>query len=162
MKIFYKNPLRVIAAAALIMSFLAPIASAALTPSLGFSLTYAILAKTYTNIVAGTTINGSLGYTTGPAATPTVNGETHIADASYNQAGIDQNSALANLNSQPCISIGVGAVNLNAITIGANPPGTFPPGCWQPVRTVGLGRDRTGRDHSLAIRRLNHRRGRAG
>lgn len=130
MKIFHKNSLKAIAVL-LILGFIAPIASAAATPSLGLGLTYGILASTYTNTVAGTTINnGDLGYITAPALAPTVSGTTHVADAAYSQAGIDQGVALANLNSQSCTSLGAGAVNLNAITVGANPPGTFPPGCY--------------------------------
>jgi hypothetical protein len=44
--------------------------------------------------------------------------------------GIDQGTTTAFLNSQPCTSLGVGAVALNAVSIGANPPGTFNPGCY--------------------------------
>src|ERR1035437_2877433 len=77
------------------------IAIAATSPSLGSSSTYGVLGSTYTN-TAGTTISGDVGYTTPPAVTPTINGTTHVADASYNQAGIDQGSALGTLNSQSC------------------------------------------------------------
>jgi hypothetical protein len=79
-----------------------PIAALAATaPSLGTATTFGILANTYTNI-AGTVINGDLGYTTGPAVTPTVNGTTHVADGTYNQAGADQGTALNTLNAEPC------------------------------------------------------------
>jgi hypothetical protein len=85
-----------------ILSLILPISTfAATTPSLGGAATYGVLGSTYTN-TAGSTINGDLGYTTPPAVTPTVNGTTHVADASYNQAGTDQNGALGTLNSQPC------------------------------------------------------------
>ena len=54
-------------------------ALAADAPDLGMAATFGILSSTYTNTVAGTTINGDLGYTTGPAVVPTVNGTTHVA-----------------------------------------------------------------------------------
>lgn len=77
--------------------------SAATTPSLGIAATFGILSSTYTNTVAGTTINGDLGYTTGPAVAPTVSGTTYTAlDAAYAQAGIDQGAALTALAAQPC------------------------------------------------------------
>ena len=43
---------------------------AATTPSLGLAATYGILSSTYTNTVAGTTITGDIGFTTGPAVAP--------------------------------------------------------------------------------------------
>lgn len=104
-------------------------AMAATEPALLTSATYGVLSSTYTNTVAGTSITGDLGYTTGPAVTPTVSGTTHVADGPYNQAGLDQNSALATLNGQSCISLGGGAVALNSVNLGAG-PGVFPPGCY--------------------------------
>jgi len=62
---------------------------------------FAVLASTYTN-VATTTINGDLGYTTGPGVTPTVSGSTHVADGAYSLAGTNQGSALSSLNAQSC------------------------------------------------------------
>ncbi|WP_432714354.1 ice-binding family protein [Pedobacter sp.] len=82
--------------------FIAPTASAATSPGLGAAGTFVILSETYTNTASGTTINGNLGYTTAPAVNPTVNGNSHSVDSTYNQAGIDQGTALSNLNSQPC------------------------------------------------------------
>jgi len=108
-------------------------ALAADAPDLGMAATFGILSGTYTNTVSGTTINGDLGYTTGPAVVPTVNGTTHVADPTYNQAGIDQNTALADLILQAglitCTNIGGGAVNLDAVNVGSG-PGVFPPGCY--------------------------------
>ncbi|HET7099349.1 MAG TPA: ice-binding family protein [Patescibacteria group bacterium] len=75
---------------------------AATTPSLGQAATFGILSSSYTNGVVGTTINGDLGYTTGPFVSPTVSGSTHVADSTYNQAGTDQGSALTALNAQTC------------------------------------------------------------
>ncbi|MDZ7831480.1 MAG: IPTL-CTERM sorting domain-containing protein [Desulfobacterales bacterium] len=102
---------------------------AADAPDLGTAGTFGVLADTYTNTVAGTIIDGDLGYTTGPAVTPTVNGTTHVANATYQQAGLDQAAALADLNGQVCTSLGAGAVDLDAIDIG-NGPGVFTPGCY--------------------------------
>ena len=103
---------------------------AATAPNLLTAGTYGVLSSTYTNTAAGTTINGDLGYTTGPAVNPTVTGTTNVGNAAYNQAGLDQGTALTTLNAQTdCISLGVGAVALNAINLGAG-PGVFPPGCY--------------------------------
>jgi hypothetical protein len=99
-------------------------------PDLLTTGTYGVLSSTYTNTTAGTTINGDLGYTTGPAANPVVNGTTNVANAAYNQAGIDQGNALVTLNNQTdCTSLGTGAVALDGINLGAG-PGVFPPGCY--------------------------------
>ena len=105
-------------------------ALAADAPDLGLTATFGILSSTYTNTAPGTTINGDLGYTTGPAVTPTVNGTTYVPPApTYTQAGLDQASALADLNSQVCIDLGPGALNLDAVDIGGG-PGVFTPGCY--------------------------------
>lgn len=77
------------------------VALAATSPALGGAATYGILSSTYTN-TAGSTVSGDVGYTTPPAVMPTINGTTHVADASYNQAGTDQSSALSSLNAQSC------------------------------------------------------------
>lgn len=44
-----------------------PKAYAATTPAFGQAASFGILSSTYTNTAGGTTINGDLGYTTGPA-----------------------------------------------------------------------------------------------
>lgn len=104
-------------------------ALAATAPNLGTAATYGILASTYTNTAAGTTINGDVGYVTGPAVVPTVNGTTHINDGPYATAGADQGTALVDLNTQSCTSLGAGAVALDTVNLGAG-PGVFPPGCY--------------------------------
>jgi hypothetical protein len=87
---------------------------AAATPDLGQVSSFGILSSNYTNTVGGTTINGDLGYTTGPAMTPTVNGTTHTPPSGkYSTAQTDQNTALADLNNQPCThTFPAGAVDL--------------------------------------------------
>jgi hypothetical protein len=120
--------LPLLAASAVVLAV--PTATAATSPSLGLASTFSILASTYTNTASGTTINGDLGYTTGPAVAPTVSGTTHIADGTYNQAGIDQGTALAALASQACtFTFAPGAVNLSTAANGGI-PGTFPPGVY--------------------------------
>lgn len=105
--------------------------NAATTPSLGQAASFGILASTYTNTVSGTTITGNLGYTTGPAVAPTVNGSTYSPPAStYTTAGTDQGAALAALNSQACThTFPAGAVDLATDTshgtIGIYAPGVY-------------------------------------
>lgn len=104
---------------------------AATTPAFGQAASFGILSSTYTNTVAGTTINGDLGYTTGPAVAPTVNGTTYSALTSkYSTAGTDQGSALAALASQACThTFPAGAVDLATDTshgtIGIYTPGVY-------------------------------------
>lgn len=105
-------------------------AHAATDPGLGQANSFGVLSSTYTNTAIGTTINGDLGYTTGPAVAPTVNGTTRAADGTYAQSGIDQGSALASLNSQPCtFTFPAGAVDLATDTshgaIGIYAPGVY-------------------------------------
>ena len=105
-------------------------ALAADAPDLGVAETFGVLSSTYTNTVAGTTINGDLGYTTGPASAPTVNGTTYQPPSpTYSQAGLDQATALAVLNNQICTDLGPGAVNLDTEDVGSG-PGVFTPGCY--------------------------------
>ncbi len=108
----------------------APVAYAATSPDLGAAKSFVILSDTYSNTVAGTTLTGDLGYTTPPASTPTVNGTTHAANSTYNQAGIDQASALSNLNSQPCtFNFAPGPIDLASDTT-HGPVGVYTPGVY--------------------------------
>lgn len=114
---------------------------AATSPALGIANTFSILSSTYTNTVAGTTINGDLGYTVGPPVAPTVNGTTHVADGTYNQAGIDQGVALVALNSQPCtFSFASGPIDLATDTthgtVGVYAPGVY---CANSAVSIGTG-----------------------
>jgi LPXTG-motif cell wall-anchored protein len=114
----------------LLTLLVAPVASAATNPPLGAANPYSILGGTYTNTAPGTTINGDLGYTTGPVVAPTVNGNTHVADGVYNQAGIDQGTALGNLNAQACtFSFSPGPIDLATDTT-HGPVGVYTPGVY--------------------------------
>ena len=120
-----------------------PFANAATSPGLGKANTFSILSSTYTNTVGGTTINGDLGYTTGPATPPTVNGTTHIANSTYNQAGLDQAAVLAILNSQPCThTFPNGPIDLATDTthgaIGVYTPGVYCTGAAS-AASIGAG-----------------------
>ena len=117
------------------------LAQAATSPVLGAADSFTILSGTYSNTTPGTTINGDLGYTTPPVTSPTVNGTTHVADATYNQAGIDQGTALSALNSQPCtFTFAPGAVDLASDTThgaaGSYGPGVY---CISGAASIGGG-----------------------
>jgi LPXTG-motif cell wall-anchored protein len=112
---------------------------AATTPSLGAAASFSVLSSTYSNTVAGTTINGDLGYTSAPAVLPMLNGASHIGDAVYNQAGMDQGAALANLNSQACtFTFATGVIDLATDTthgtIGVYTPGVY---CTSGAASIG-------------------------
>lgn len=90
-------------------------AYAATTPSLGAAATYGVLASTYTNTSAST-VNGDVGFTTGPAVAPGGTHNNYGSGAPYATAGTDQGSALSNLNAQPCdFNLGA-AVDLSSLT----------------------------------------------
>ncbi|HZJ41561.1 MAG TPA: ice-binding family protein [Patescibacteria group bacterium] len=105
-------------------------AFAATTPSLGAAATYGILSSTYTNTTAGTTINGDVGFTTGPAVAPAGIHTNYGVGAPYDTAGTDSGSALSALNSQPCtFTFAPGAINISTDTthgaIGVYSPGVY-------------------------------------
>jgi hypothetical protein len=114
-----------------LLSVSAP-ALAAVAPSLGSEATFAIASSTYTNTVAGTTINGDICFTTGPAVTPVHTGTFGPCPGA---AGGDQAAATAVLTGQPCTTI---TGPLEATIVGANPPGTFPPGCYTMVGAMNI------------------------
>ena len=126
----HKNSASVVLALSFVLLAGPLTAFAATTPSLGTATTFGVLSSTYTNTAAGTSINGDLGYTTPPAVAPAVTGATHMADAAYAQAGIDQGTALTNLNGQACtFTFAPGAIDLAADTthgaIGVYTPGVY-------------------------------------
>jgi uncharacterized repeat protein (TIGR01451 family) len=114
-------------------------AFAATTPSLGAAMTYGVLSNTYANTVPGTTINGDVGFTTAPAVIPAGIHTNYGSGAPYATAGIDQGSALVNLNSQPCtFTFAPGAIDLSTdITHGA--PGVYAPGVYCSTGAMNVG-----------------------
>jgi len=113
---------------------------AATSPGLGQADTFSILSSSYVNTASGTTINGDLGYTTGPATAATVNGTVHNVDNVYTQAGIDQGTALAALNSQsPCtFTFAPGPINLATDTT-HGPVGSYTPGIYCITGAASIG-----------------------
>ena len=106
---------------------------------MGATNTFGILASTYTNTIGVTTIGGDLGYAIGPAVAPTVSGTTHTADATYDQAGLDQASALVSLNSQEAtFSFAPGAINLATDTT-HGPAGVYTPGVYVIAGAASIG-----------------------
>ena len=90
---------------------------AATTPSPGMTTTYSILSNTYTNTTPGTTINGDIGFTTGPAIVPLGIHTNYGPAAPYAQAGIDQSTILNALSLEPCTyTFAAGAVDLSTDT----------------------------------------------
>ena len=104
-------------------------------PALGATGPYAIVSETFTNTTAGTAITGDVCYTTPPAVSPSISGATVVPCAAV--TGTDQNTALADLNSQACTSLGA-AVSLDAISIGGGPLGVFPPGCYSSTGAMSI------------------------
>jgi hypothetical protein len=101
---------------------------ASTAPALGTTSTYGIVSSTFTNTANPTIITGSVCYTTAPVLAPTtITGATLIPCPVA--TGADQGSALANVNGQACISLGVGAVALNTVNLGSG-LGVFTPGCY--------------------------------
>jgi len=114
---------------------------AATTPSLGTAATYGVLGSTYTNTSAGTTINGDVGFTTGPAVAPAGVHTNYGSGAPYATAGVDQGSALSALASQPCtFTFAPGAIDLATDTT-HGPIGVYTPGvyCTSGAASIGTG-----------------------
>lgn len=124
----------------LMFGLLGPISvSAATTPLLGAAASYAVLSGTYTNTVAGTTINGDIGFTTPPAVAPGGAQTNYGSGAPTPTARIDAANALTNLAAQPCtFTFAPGAIDLSTdVTHG--PVGVYAPGvyCSTGAMTVG-------------------------
>lgn len=105
-------------------------AAAATTPALGAATTYGILASTYSNSSAGTTVNGDVGFTTGAPVLPAGVHTNYGSGAPYSTAGTDQGAAASALASQPCtFDFAPGAIDLSTdVTHGA--AGVFVPGVY--------------------------------
>ncbi len=105
---------------------------AATSPSLGAAATYGVLANTYTNSAAGTTVNGDVGFLVAPTTEPApVGGHTNYgAGGAYAAAGANQATALSALNAQPCtFDWGAAAVDLFLDTT-HGPAGVYGPGVY--------------------------------
>src|SRR5688572_2331270 len=114
-------------------------ASAATTPTLGAAASYGILSSTYTNTSAGTTINGDIGFTTGPAVVPGGTHPNYGSGAPYAQAVTDQGTALSALASQPCtFTFGGGAIDLSTDTT-HGPIGVYAPGVYCSAGAMDVG-----------------------
>lgn len=70
---------------------------AATTPASEMTATYSILSSTYTNTILGTTINGDIGFTTGPAVVPAGIHNNYGSLAPYATAGVNQGTILTTL-----------------------------------------------------------------
>ncbi|MEO5691370.1 MAG: ice-binding family protein [Candidatus Saccharimonadales bacterium] len=117
----------------------ASVVQAATSPLLGAADSFVILSDSYVNTTGGTTLTGDLGYTSGPAMQPTVNGNTHVADSTYNQAGIDQGVALSALASQPCtFNFAPGPIDLASDTT-HGPVGVYTPGVYCITGAASIG-----------------------
>jgi uncharacterized repeat protein (TIGR01451 family) len=118
-------------------------ALAATTPSLGLASTYGILSGTFTNTVAGTTINGDVGFTTGPAMAPAGVHTNYGSGAPYSTAhSTDALNALTALGAQPCTyTFPAGAIDLATDVTNPNGVGVYAPGvyCSTGAMTVGAG-----------------------
>jgi len=114
-------------------------ALAASSPFLGNAMSYGVLSSTYTNTAAGTTINGDIGFTTGPAVVPAGLHSNYGSGAPYATAGSNQATALASLNSEVCtFTFASGAIDLAADTT-HGPIGVYTPGvyCIDGAASVG-------------------------
>lgn len=117
-----KNSMVIALAVSFVLGLTGPIAAlAATTPSLGAAATYGVLANTYTDTSAATTVTGDVGFTTPPATAPAGVRTNYGSGAPYSTAGTNQGSALTALASQPCtFTFAPGAVDLSTdVTHGA-------------------------------------------
>jgi hypothetical protein len=113
------------------MLLASPSVFAAAAPNLGTAAPFGIVSDTFTNsnTATQTDITGNVCFTTGPVTPPI--SITGVTTTPCNPAvGLDQGTATALLLGQPCVSLGGGAVALDAVVVGANPPGVIPPGCY--------------------------------
>lgn len=131
MKIFNKVSIVSFLVFSLVFGFtLLTTVQAATTPSLGLTTTYGVLSSSYTNTSASVTVNGDVGFTTGPATAPLGIHTNYGSGAPYATAGIDQGSALTNLNSQACtFTFANGAIDLATDTT-HGPIGVYTPGVY--------------------------------
>lgn len=105
-------------------------AYAATSPTLGAAATYGVLATTYNNPAAGTTVVGDVGFTTAPAIVPAGVRTNYGSSDPYAAAGTAQSTAIAALASQPCtFTFPTGAIDL-ATDTSHGPVGIYAPGVY--------------------------------
>lgn len=112
----------------LVSIWVSTLTRAATTPSLGEATTYGVLASTYTN-TSSSTINGDVGFTTGPAVAPGGVHTNYGSGGPYTTAGADQNAALNTLNAEPCTFSWGAAVDLSTDATHGT-AGVFTPGVY--------------------------------
>ncbi|MDB5185666.1 MAG: hypothetical protein JWL85_189, partial [Candidatus Saccharibacteria bacterium] len=129
---------------------------AATTPPLATSATYGILANTYTNSGAGTTVNGDVGFLVAPTVEPApVGGHTNYGSTPpYAAAGADQATALGALNAQACTFTWGAAVNLFLDTT-HGPAGVYAPGVYCSDGAMAVGGPITLTGNGTHIFRVN-------
>ncbi|MDD5055377.1 MAG: ice-binding family protein [Candidatus Peribacteraceae bacterium] len=108
------------------------------SPNLGVAAGYVILASSYVNTTT-TTINGDIGFQTGPAVTPLGTHAHYGSGVPYSTAGTDQGTALATLAGKACtFTFADGAIDLSTDTthgtVGVYPPGVY---CSNGAMNVG-------------------------
>ena len=111
----------------MLLGLIGPVSTfAATAPDLGSISSYGVVSETLTNTVAGTTINGDVCYTTGPATEPVISGATVTPCNSARET--EQIQALSTLNTQACTSLGTNVVL----------SGTYTPGCYSSSGTMDI------------------------
>lgn len=136
-----KRHLSLLTALSLVLASAGPlVAFAATTPTLGLAGPYGVLASTYTNTTAGTIVNGSVGFTTGPAVAPIGTHADYGSGGNYSAAGTAQGAALGLLAAQPCTyTFPAGAINLSTDTSRGGTPGLFFPGVYCSTGAMDVG-----------------------
>lgn len=139
MRMFFQTRCVPVALIVFMFTVATPNARAATTPSLGAAASYGVLSNTYTNTTPGTTINGDVGFTTGPAVAPGGVHPNYGSGGAYATAGIDQGSALAALASQPCtFTFAGGAIDLSTDAT-HGPIGVYSPGVYCSSGAMDIG-----------------------
>lgn len=111
------------------------IVKAATTPTSGTEATYGVLASTYTDTSAATTVNGDVGFTTPPATAPLGVHTNYGSGAPYSTAGSDQAVTLGLLNSQTC-DFTFGSAQDLSLLVQPLTPGVY---CTVGAQSVGTG-----------------------
>lgn len=144
MNVFMKNLNKVMKGAAAALFFAAGLigpmsAFAATSPALNSATTYGVLSDTFTNTSAATTINGDVGFTTGPATAPLGAHPNYGSGAPYATAGGNQGSALSALAAQACtFTFAPGPINLSTDTT-HGPIGVYAPGVYCSTGAMDVG-----------------------